>query len=1300
MADSRAERGFLRLLRGGRTVKQCGIAGGVAPRAGLFASVMGTLAAPLVALGGLSFSVPAAFAGDCGPGPVVTCSGPASPGDTTQSYSTTDETLTITTEAGFGLDATGYGISASASGTGDLVFTDAFGSTIRADGRAIDLNAWGLQGAVGFTSTGVLIGESIYGLYLGAGPGVTSSTIEVNRVVSEGYVGMWVENLGGQVSITSTDAIIGGQLYGISNGLRVDSSGTGGILIDVNDVSGSADGISVSQYGQGVVSIKASGLIEGAGTGIDVDTAAGSSGGVDLDVADVRGGTGAGIDVNQQGSGDASITATGLVEGGDTGIYFESTTTGGDVEISAVDVSGSWNGIAVYQRTTNAVDITSTGLVASDQTSAIYVIADGATDPLDDLGEDITVTAHDVEGAYAAIQIEDASAGDLRVTTTGTVVATAAGNSAADAISAVKNGTAPAGDIYVDVVDVTGDLRGILARNEGSGDISVVATGTVTGIRDAGVNTQSFAGSGSMFIDVKDTSGVSAGIWADHDGSGKLEIISRGDASATGNDEPLLAGIRVDHLGGDLVIDANNATGEDYGVYAYGTGTGTVDIDVTGTATATSTNGHTGDAVYVDAAYGQANAMDITVANATGGRNGIFVNNVWAREGDDDVTITVTGDIQGGAAADNWGIWANTYNVFTQINVKAGATVGSASGNAILNVDGDSHVVVEAGATVNGLVSLGWGADKLDLYGGFSGITRLDGSNGTDTLQLFDAADAAFVGSDIDDWDVLNIDNSELAITGGYLAIGTAGDATTGVFLTDGALLDISSQSFFLEGNVDLGAGTTLATVGIGTGASIIAGDVVNAGTISLTADLEPAAGDNLAFANYVGEGGTIVLDTALADDGSWTDRVRVDGDTSGTSSVRVNNTGGLGAQTVEGIKIIEVLGASDGAFMLDGDYVIEGQQAVIAGAYGYTLWQNGITDPADGDWYLRSQLLPPDDPADPPDPLFQPGVPIYESYGKVLLGLNGLPTLQQRVGNRYWNETQEPAASSDGTGLPVIEENGLWAIIEGSHAQFSPGISTSGTDYDVDTWKLRTGIDGVISASEDGKLIAGFTGFYGHGSADMSSFFGTGSIGTQSWGVGVTGTWYADSGFYLDGQAQIGWFSSDLTSDWVGNLVSDNGGFGYALSLEAGQRVGIAPNWTVIPQAQLVYSNVAYDDFADPFAAEVSLNSADSLRARFGIAIEHQDSWINEQGKTERAAVHAIANLNYEFLDGVSTDVSGTELISQHDALWGEIGIGGSYNWDDDKYSIYGQVSAGTSLEDIGENYTLGGKVGLRAIW
>ncbi|WP_309085978.1 autotransporter outer membrane beta-barrel domain-containing protein, partial [Chelativorans sp.] len=108
---------------------------------------------------------------------------------------------------------------------------------------------------------------------------------------------------------------------------------------------------------------------------------------------------------------------------------------------------------------------------------------------------------------------------------------------------------------------------------------------------------------------------------------------------------------------------------------------------------------------------------------------------------------------------------------------------------------------------------------------------------------------------------------------------------------------------------------------------------------------------------------GVLQIETELGDDTSPTDLLRVTGNTSGSTNVRVNNVGGTGAQTVEGIRIVQVDGTSEGAFSLLGDYVFQGEQAVVAGAYAYRLYQGSVSDPTDGDWYLRSAAVPDPDP-------------------------------------------------------------------------------------------------------------------------------------------------------------------------------------------------------------------------------------------------------------------------------------------------------------------------------------------------
>ncbi len=127
---------------------------------------------------------------------------------------------------------------------------------------------------------------------------------------------------------------------------------------------------------------------------------------------------------------------------------------------------------------------------------------------------------------------------------------------------------------------------------------------------------------------------------------------------------------------------------------------------------------------------------------------------------------------------------------------------------------------------------------------------------------------------------------------------------------------------------------------------------------------------------NYHGDNSTIVFNTQLEDDNSITDKMIVEGDTSGITKVRINNMGGKGAHTQNGIELISVLGVSDGEFVKDG--------RIVAGAYEYFLNRGDgiITD--SNNWYLTSMIpsiIPPtcyssnyyttrpEEPVEPKDP-------------------------------------------------------------------------------------------------------------------------------------------------------------------------------------------------------------------------------------------------------------------------------------------------------------------------------------------
>ncbi|QNK01275.1 autotransporter outer membrane beta-barrel domain-containing protein [Dyella telluris] len=475
---------------------------------------------------------------------------------------------------------------------------------------------------------------------------------------------------------------------------------------------------------------------------------------------------------------------------------------------------------------------------------------------------------------------------------------------------------------------------------------------------------------------------------------------------------------------------------------------------------------------------------------------------------------------------------------------------------------------------------------------------------------------------------------------------------------------------------------------------------------------------------DYVGQGGTLNFNTALGGDDSATDMLVVAGNTSGDALVHVTNVGGAGAATTQGIKLIDVQGTSNATFSLKGDYVFQGQQAVIAGAYAYRLYQ-GSADTADGNWYLRSALTdPPTSPGGGTDtggdsnagggsntgggsdtgngggdpsgnntaPLYQPGVPLYEAYAGILQQANTLDTLFQRTGNRQW------AGGQSGDGMTPGE--GAWVRVRGGDQTFRPETSTSGTNYDMSNWKSEVGLDAMLSDSAAGKLVASGSLQYNHINSDVSSAYGDGRINTSAYGVGGALTWYADNGFYADGQVRWLRFSSDLHSNSLGQVLrDDNKADGYAAGVEVGQRFALNDRWSLVPQAQVSWGRAAFDSFDDTYGTHVSQQKGTAGTARVGSTFDYLTA---RQGASGAVLTHlyAIVNVYDNFQRGTQVDVSGTDFSTRNERWWGGFGLGGSLDWAGGRYSVYGELQAQTGLSNFGNSHAFNGTVGFRMRW
>ncbi|ARU90372.1 autotransporter outer membrane beta-barrel domain-containing protein [Pseudomonas sp. M30-35] len=792
-------------------------------------------------------------------------------------------------------------------------------------------------------------------------------------------------------------------------------------------------------------------------------------------------------------------------------------------------------------------------------------------------------------------------------------------------------------------------------------------------------------------------------------GNSAVGLLAQSDPLSKGN-------VSINQSGGSI---STSGTGDleqlSHGILAEATGSGNSSINQSGGTVTTSGNGSHGLYGYSISGDVSVNQGPMASVHASGENASAIVAQAVSPE--QRYRIKAAGTLLGGSGQAA-GIKTST-QANGSVDLDATANVSAASGIAILDGSGDSTINsagtingdiltnagddqlnLLAGSTTSGKVMLGMGADRATIENGadISAVSLFDGGNGVyDNLNgsgdslTFAGGERDVAADTLQNWETVVLD------AGTRIKFGASG-------LTVGGSDDVTQRGLIIN------RGATVRTTQL---KFTVTGDVNNRGTIDLQNNsagnrFVVASNPNGASGNYRGQDASLKIDSVLGGDNSLTDKLVIEGNSAGNTALSVNNLGGTGAQTNNGIEVVQVAGNSNGVFALNGDIVTkDNQQAVVAGAYAYTLHKAPT-----GDWYLASTIQPtpavdPTTPPTPTAPRYSPAAALYQQYGQALLDMNGLPTMQQRVGNRYWHAASGAAQTSTTTNTTTnidgeqtyIENGASWARVEGTYQRNRPNAGTIDADSVTNRWKMQAGLDALLNEDERGnKLIGGVTAHYGTSDSQVDSFFGDGNIDSRGYGAGLTLTWLQENGFYVDSQASATWYKTDIDSDETDRrLTSDNDGFGYAFSVESGKQIELNQTLTLTPQAQLIYSRVDFDSFTDEFNTRTSLDSADSLRSRLGVSLDHDSRWLDDTNKIRRSHVYAISNLYYEFLDGTQVDVAEVKLKNRPERLWTGLGVGGSYNWNEDKLSLYGEVSVDSSVNNFGDSTAVNGTVGMR---
>lgn len=698
--------------------------------------------------------------------------------------------------------------------------------------------------------------------------------------------------------------------------------------------------------------------------------------------------------------------------------------------------------------------------------------------------------------------------------------------------------------------------------------------------------------------------------------------------------------------------------------------------------------------------YGDASGrVNVTGAGSTWHSGHLEIGSGNVDMFDNDVTYAGQGDvlITNGGTVISSSVALGTEQAGSQgkLVVRGAGSIFDNNGAMQVGVVGEGTVTVADGARVRsaGDVVLAQGAGSTGTLnigaGGAAGTldaAQVIGGDGAATVN-FDHTDSADFGAAMSGKLTVNKFNA------GTTRLLSASDYA-GVTTVEGGTLQAGVAGAF-SGNSTFKVAPTAALDMGGFNQTIASLD--NAGTVAFASTSPPAArmapvgGTTLTVTgDYVGNGGMLVMNTVLGGDDSVSDKLVVGGSTSGATFVQVKNAGGAGAATDNGIELINVAGASNGTFALQG--------RAVAGLYDYQLYQGGKTTPDDGNWYLRSEAEPtaPGNPGGPE----HPGTPEVPGTPEIpgTPGKPGKPTLRpepgaylgnQNAALRMFQHTMHDRVGEPG--LTARQEDGegyaTWMRVQTS--KLDSGKIGGQVDVDTHTTVMQLGVEKQFDVGT-GRLHAGVMGGYGRATTDAKSHItdhkARGVVNGKN--IGVYGTWFQNAagpeGAYVDTWLQYGDFDNSVKGDHLGSETyksrtwSASVEAGYAFKVHQGERYGVY----LEPQAQVIHTDYRSDDVREDNGTRVQSGKAGGTTTRLGARVYARslDSSTNRIQPFAEVNWWSGGNQSSIAMDGerVSHDLPKNILETKVGAQF-EIGRGWS------GYGSVGYQQGSNSFSDIG---------------
>ena len=800
--------------------------------------------------------------------------------------------IDISVEGDVYLAGSGTAIKATSTGPGSITISAKEVSTDHSQAAAVHIS--GAGSSVMLDGKGAIVGAVQVKNTHSTGTVTVSAAL---AVTNNSGTAIYAYGKGNTVTVKTSQS---------TTGNATGNNAVGGIKV-VNKSSGS-----------GAILISAGSKVEAlGGTGIHAEND--GTGALTITAFAVSASNGTPINVIGRNSGNITLNISGSVTGQN------STTAGegikvvdsgsGNIEINTASVTGGKHGIFIEKNNSGSVVLTISGTVSGRGTSnREYGISVKPNASAGDIT--LNLSNHKVTGGYA-INIYGKPSAKVTITSSGEIEGKGGGiyfysdqeatldfdlhTVTASAVRGISVQGYSGVSASIDVASggkIEAKTYGIVVNSDGTGPIEVDASGAITAEEGVGIWID-HAGDGAVTLSTVSVTGGKQGILVQKTGTGNVTFTSTGTIESGGNSH----GVETTVTGaGNVSLTVSTVDGDTTGVFAKNVGAGTVTIVGNGAITASGTGTKDSGIYAYTNASGDAISITVNSAGSINGKFGIYTES----KSDDNITISTSGAVTGTSED---GISAKLTSGRLKIDISGNVTGSSgktaidtqtssagntvltihngtitaagAAGKAITNSDGSSTIVVHSAASVTADIALGAGLDKLTFSGGsnFSRTITIDGGEDTGT----DTAD-----------DVLEIN----AIS---------------------SLLDVSKLTNWEI--ISFGSGTNARFDGTVT-LSVEELKLLSGATLSMKDD---APGDTVTVSGKLTGGGTVEIDVNLSTGAK--DSLVVQGNITGTSKIKINNTTPQNASTIQtAIHLLTYTGtSSSNAFSLDGSLSARG---------------------------------------------------------------------------------------------------------------------------------------------------------------------------------------------------------------------------------------------------------------------------------------------------------------------------------------------------------------------------------------